>query len=154
MNKRYKAFRASWRLWLIFCFVVAGAQAQERAVSSGPEQAIRNFYQWYVQALVSDHNPLNQQPGEMKKYASARLLREIGRTAKGPDGLDGDYFLDAQDFDKGWAKNIHVSALMKKGDRSTADIELKGSEMGIRKLHVDLVQENRLWKIDRVKGRQ
>ena len=88
----------------------------------------------------------------MKRYASARLLREIDGMRKGPDGLNGDYFLDAQDFDKDWATNISVSTPVRKGKRATTVVELKGKEMGTRKLRVALVQEQNEWKVDKVEG--
>src|SRR5689334_1539690 len=73
-----------------------------------PEDCIRNFYHWYVTNLVANRDPMKQRK-EIRQYATERLLKEIDKMAKGPDGLDGDYFVDAQDFDPLWAKNILIS---------------------------------------------
>src|SRR6187401_3386346 len=75
--------------------------------SPTPEECIRNFYRWYVTNLVANRDPMKQRK-EIRNYATGRLLKEIDKMAKGPDGLDGDYFVDAQDFDPLWAKNISI----------------------------------------------
>jgi hypothetical protein len=107
-----------------------------------------------VGELVANRDPFTNGRAELKRYATARLIREIDHARKGPDGLDGDYFVDAQDFDKDWGKNIDISKVEMKGDRATALVELKGNEMGTRKLHVTLLQENGRWKVDKVVGAQ
>jgi hypothetical protein len=140
-------------LLLAFCGLAWIASAQERAPAATPEKVIRDFYQWYVQTLLSNGDPLSGNRSELKRYATARLIREIDKMVKGPDGLNGDYFLDAQDFDKEWAKNITVATPAITGNRATAEVELKGSEMGTRKLRVSLAQENSTWKVDKVEGK-
>jgi hypothetical protein len=67
------------------------------------EDCIRNFYRWYVTALIANKEPMKHR-AEMTRYATERLLKEIDKMEKGPGGLDGDYFIDAQDFDPLWAK--------------------------------------------------
>ena len=73
---------------------------------------------------------------------------------KGPDGLDGDYFLDAQDFDNLWAKNITISDLKVSGRNATAEVRLTGKGEMRRRLSVSLVSDGRAWKIDKVQGRE
>ena len=146
------------RLAVSICLLAAFAwlgsvHAEDRATSPAPEQVIRNFYHWYVAQVVSNHDPLSRNRQEVKRYATDRLLREIDRMRKGPDGLDGDYFLDAQEFDKDWGRNITVSVSPIKGDRATAEVELKGAEVGTRKLHVSLAREAGTWKVDKVEGK-
>jgi hypothetical protein len=72
---------------------------------------------------------------------------------KGPDGLDGDYFVDAQDFDPLWAKNISISDVQTHGDKSTALVLLNGSKGMRKKLFVQLAKEGGTWKVDKVQGR-
>ena len=130
---------------------VTSALAEERAAA--PEKVIHDFYQWYVQALVQNRDPFGKGRSELKRYASARLLKEIDHARKGPDGLDGDYFVDAQDFDEGWARNIGISTPVIVGQRATALVDLKGKEAGMRKkLRVTLVQEDSAGKVDKVQG--
>ena len=131
--------------------VVAGQiQAAEPAVT--PEDCIRNFYRWYVTNLVANREPMKQR-SEIRRYATERLLKEIGRMEKGPDGLDGDYFTDAQDFDPLWAKQIEISAVKIQDDKSSAQVLLNGAKNMRKKLVVHLVREAGTWKVDKVQGR-
>jgi hypothetical protein len=131
--------------------LLAPAPAADQAAT--PEECIRNFYRWYVTNLVANRDPLKQR-AEIRQYATARLLKEIDKMAKGPEGLDGDYFVDAQDFDPLWAKNIAISAVQTKGDRSDAHVLLNGSKGMRKKLVVHLVKEAGTWKVDKVQGRE
>ena len=124
------------------------AQGQER----GPQRVLQDFYQWYVQTLAADADPFNDKRAELKKYATDRLIRQVEKARK--DGsLGADPFLEAQDFDKGWAKNIKVSGEKIDGQVATANVELKGPEMGTKKLAVTLRQEAGSWKVDKVAAR-
>ena len=130
------------------------AFGQVRAVETAatPEDCIRNFYRWYVTNLVANRDPMKQR-SEIRRYATERLLKEIGRMEKGPDGLDGDYFTDAQDFDPLWAKNISISNVQTRGEKSSAVVFLKGSKGMQKKLLVHLVKDGATWKVDMVQGR-
>lgn len=147
------------RFVAIFAFLAATAfslpaHAAEpsKTSSSTPEDCIRSFYRWYVTALVANRDPMEQRT-ELKRFATNRLLNEIDKMKKGPDGLDGDYFVDAQDFDPLWAKNISISAVQTSGDRSHAHVLLEGSKGMRKKLIVHLVREGGSWKVDKVQGR-
>ena len=127
---------------------------QVRAAESvaTPEDCIRNFYRWYVTNLVANRDPMKQRK-EIRRYATEQLLSEIDKMEKGPNGLDGDYFVDAQDFDPLWAKNISISNVKTLGDKSTAQVLLNGSKGMQKKLRVHLVKEAGSWKVDKVQGR-
>ena len=123
-----------------------------KSSSATPENCIRSFYHWYVTALVANRNPMEQRT-ELKRFATDRLLKEIDQMKKGPDGLDGDYFVDAQDFDPLWAKNISISAVHTNGDKSNAHVLLNGGKGMRKKLLVYLAKEGGGWKVDKVQGR-
>jgi Protein of unknown function (DUF3828) len=135
-----------------FC---SGMRAAEPSVppASNPSDSLRDFYRWYVTELVANRNPLENRK-ELKRFATERLLKEIDRMKKGPDGLDGDYFVDAQDFDALWAKNITVSDVKTSGTKATADVLLAGKGDMRRRLQVYLVRAGSVWKVDKVKGRE
>ncbi len=135
-------------LLLALSFTVASMRAEELA----PAQVIRDFYRWYVAELVSDRDPFEAGRADLERYISPRWLKEIDGLRNGPDGLDADPFLSAQDFDKEWGNNATVAEPVLKGTLATAEVELKGTEMGSHKLTVKLVQENGGWKIDGVEG--
>lgn len=122
------------------------------ASTTTPEESIRGFYNWYVTALVANRDPMKQRT-EMKRFATDRLLKEIDKMKKGPEGLNGDYFLDAQDFDEQWAKKIAVSSVRIEGAKATSHVLLDGPEGMRKKLLVQLVNAAGAWKIDKVQGR-
>lgn len=141
-------------LLMLILFGVAVAPSFAQAVTATPpkpEAVILEFYKWYVHALNQNKNPLTGARTVMRKYVTLRLIREIDRMAKGPDGLDGDYFIDAQDWDKDWEKNIAVSNVVVNSATATAAVALSGEQM-TRHLQLTLKQEAGVWKIDRVKG--
>jgi hypothetical protein len=135
---------------LIAIAAVCPIRAAEPAAT--PEDCIRNFYHWYVTNLVANRNPMKQR-GELRRYATERLLKEIDKMEKSPDGLDGDYFVDAQDFDPLWAKKISISEVKTTGEKSSAHVLLDGAKGMRKKLTVSLVKEGSTWKVDKVRGR-
>jgi hypothetical protein len=135
---------------LIALVSASGVSAAEP--SATPEAAITGFYRWYVAELIANHNPMENRK-ELKRFATARLLKEIDQMKKGPDGLDGDYFVDAQDFDNLWAKNITVSDVKVSGAKATAEVLLKGKDMS-RNLSVVVAKEGTAWKVDKVTGHE
>ena len=137
---------------LLSLIVLAVPVARCAETNATPEDCIRNFYHWYVTNLVANHDPMKQRK-ELRQYATERLLKEIDKMVKGPDGLDGDYFTDAQDFDPLWAKNISISNVQTKDDKSSASVLLNGSKGMQKKLVVHLVKEGGTWKVDKVQGR-
>jgi hypothetical protein len=142
------------RIVALVAIALALATAQTPAADSAatPEDCIRNFYRWYVTNLVANRDPMKQR-GEIRRYATERLLKEIDKMVKGPDGLDGDYFVDAQDFDPLWAKNISITDVQIHGDKSTALVHLNGSKGMRKRLSVYLAREGGTWKVDKVQGR-
>lgn len=133
--------------------VALSAGAAERPSISDPSDTIRSFYHWYVPLLTTNHDPMKNRAA-MKRFVTDRLLNEIEKMVKGPDGLDGDYFVDAQDFDNKWAKNIAISNVTIRGTKATADVLLTGSGEMNKQLSLDLVNTGGAWKIDKVKGHQ
>ena len=141
----------------ILAFIIAlgfsSATGAAAPSTANPSDAIRGFYRWYVTELIANKQPMENRK-EMKRFVTERLLSEIDKMKKGPDGLDGDYFLDAQDFDNLWAKNITVSDLKVSGKNASAEVLLAGKGEMRRKLKVNLVSDGTAWKIDKVEGRE
>jgi hypothetical protein len=148
--------------WLVSVFtlvVVLGfssamsAAEPSRAPGSNPSDAVRGFYRWYVTALIGNGQPMKNRK-EMKRFVTERLLKEIEIKEKGLIGLDYDYFVASQDFDDLWAKNITVSNLKVSGTKATAEVLLAGKGEMRRRLQVSLVEDDSVWKVDKVKGRE
>jgi hypothetical protein len=137
---------------LLSLVILAACPIRAAEPAAAPEDCIRNFYHWYVTNLIANRNPMKQR-GELRRYATERLLKEIDKMEKSPDGLDGDYFVDAQDFDPVWAKKISISDVQTRADRSQAHVLLDGAKGMRKKLLVRLVKESGTWKVDKVQGR-
>jgi hypothetical protein len=137
---------------LVAATAIAHAAEPAKIAGATPEESIRSFYSWYVTALLANRDPMKQRT-EMKRFATDRLLKEIDKTKKGPEGLNGDYFLDAQDFDEQWAKKISVSNVKIEGAKATTHVLLDGPEGMRKKLVIQLVNDAGGWKIDKVQGR-
>ena len=104
-----------------------------------------------MHSLNQNGDPLEKQRPILRRYVTERLIKELNKAINGPDGLDADYFLDAQDWDKDWEKNIAVSNVVIGKTIATARVTLSGSLMPNHKLSITLKQERGVWKIDKVK---
>ncbi|MEY2508387.1 MAG: hypothetical protein QOH01_2716 [Verrucomicrobiota bacterium] len=142
------------RNFTLLAFILVASVLSVRAVepTGRPEESIRSFYRWYVTALIANREPLKER-AEMSRFATERLLKEIDRKQKSSDGLGSDYFVNAQDFDNSWAKNITVSNVKVSGKNATAEVRLVGKGEMRRRLSVWLVKDGASWKIDKVEGR-
>jgi hypothetical protein len=56
---------------------------------------VRNFYSWYLGIQRDSKDAMHDDPPTLAKYVAAPLLREIEKSARGPDA---DYFIQAQDY--------------------------------------------------------
>lgn len=137
---------------LFLCAIsLAAAQITAFAQSTAsPEVVVRNFYEAYLNSLNQNEDPLTKRRTELSKLVTRRLMASLDRARK--RGLDADYFLDAQDWDETWEKNITTSSLGIQGLRATINVVLKGDSFGEHKLRVDVRKEAGVWKIDSVNG--
>jgi hypothetical protein len=74
-----------------------------------PAEAVRNFYAWYVHEVANGSRPLEKEREQMRQFVTESLLSRINKMPKAPGGLDGDFFLNAQQVDPEWGKNVAVS---------------------------------------------
>ena len=132
------------------------AEASVPAQSSmTPEATVHSFYEWYVHTLNQNEEPIEKHRSEMGKFVTQRLLNSIDRVLKSPEGLDADFFLDAQDWDKDWEKNITTTKALIQGRRANLRVTLKGGPgFGNHRLRVGLFKEGGVWKIDSINGRR
>jgi len=117
-----------------------------------PEATLRSFYEWYLHTLNQNLEPLEKHQAELSKFVTQRLMTSLNRARKRPEGIDADFFIDAQDFDETWEKNISTSRARIQGTRATASVTLKGTSFD-DKLRVGLRKEGGVWKIDSINGR-
>jgi hypothetical protein len=141
----------------LFLIVISLTKAETPApaqASATPEATVRRFYEWYLHALNQRHEPLVKHRAEMSRFVTQRLMKSLNRALKRADGIDADFFIDAQDWDEGWEKNVSASKATIQGKRATINVTLKGgAAFGNKKLSVGLLKEGGVWKIDSINGR-
>jgi len=137
--------------FLITLLAATTALSPISAAEKNPADAVRSFYAWYVHELRSGTNPLERERTEMKKFVTERLLNRIDKTPKGPGGLDGDFFLNAQEIDPDWGRNIAVGNSYVGKTMSKLSVILTGKKLGDRQFELKLLFQEGVWKIDEVK---
>ena len=131
---------------VIFPLVAVGQTAT-------PESQARDFYAWYLHELNAERNPIQNSRG-LRRYVTARMVRSIERALNREYGIDADIFIDAQDFDPLWERNITTSKAVVRGAGATLTVTLKGGPaFGSKRLRLGLKKEGGVWRIDRVNNR-
>ena len=139
------------QLFAVILVVIIAASGSAASPEKNPAQAIRNFYSWYVAEIVSGNRPLQKQRDLMRKFVTERLLTSIDKMPKGPGALDGDYFLNAQEIDPDWGKNIAIGNNYIGKTMSRLSVILSGRKLGDREFDVRVVFQEGAWKIDEIK---
>ena len=131
----------------------ASAIAPAVQTASSPEAAVRHFYAWYLGRMVANQNPLQDERPALRHWVSDELLGEIQRRMDSPDGLDADYFLQAQDYDDAWLAQVAELKARSQGTQARVDLTLGPRSAQPWRLTVTLVQGRDGWKIRRVRKR-
>lgn len=142
-----KNLPAGAALFLILC----GANVFAVKAAQTPEQAVEQFYKWYLRELNTEGgNPIDRKR-TINKSVTKRLSKQIYALIAGEE-YDADYFIDAQDFNENWAATVSKAAI--KGNAATVKVLLsapKGKKSSFKQnLTIKLIKENGAWKIDRV----
>ena len=116
-----------------------------------PVKIIQSFYHWYLEEMIHDQNPIQDNREIMKKYVSLHLISAIEHRINSDEGMDSDYFTRAQDYLDDWVNNISVKNLRIKNRSATATVILGGSQSSYHKLNVQLILEHGVWRIIQVK---
>lgn len=129
------------------------AQAASSPAARSPEIVVREFYQWYLGALKRNEDPFRQGLTTMRRYVTGERITELQRQLSRPEGIDADYFLQAQDWGDDWETNVAVTGTEQRGATATTTVNLgaQGSEFQQR-LRVTLQQQAEGWRIDRVES--
>jgi len=118
---------------------------------SSPAVTTSAFYKWYIHSLVTNHEPLNDEKIKLGTYVSKSLIAEIEKRMNSEDGLDADYFIQAQDYHDDWEKSISVTKPKISGNTATVLVTLGASKESIQHLELTLKKEDRVWKIRKVR---
>ena len=144
------------QLLLSLALCLVGRPAARAVTPAGvtPEEMLRTFYAWYVPALEGGVDVMETRRPELRRYVSARMLRVIDAKRRVEGGLEADPFLEAQDYDLQWGKNIAVRNVQIHGTTATAEVTLTSKVMEACRLRVTLTREDNAWKLDRVEARK
>ena len=115
-----------------------------------PEQVADAFYRWYIGQIAHDHEPLLDNHVMLRKYVTAPVIARIVRQMNSANGLDADYFLQAQDIQDSWSSQVKAE---RTGEAQLlADVVVTLGESGSHYvLEVQLRKEAGVWKISRVR---
>jgi hypothetical protein len=127
------------------CSVVAGQTAIH--VTAKPDVAAATFYKWYLSELAQNHDPLSGDKKSLVPYVSASLLRQITRMMHSPDGMEADYFIQAQDYLDGWLQHVSTSDTRRQAGVATTIVTLGEKPEDQHRLSVTLLKEAGMWKI-------
>jgi hypothetical protein len=141
---------------IVFLLVFLGCSAavawQEAAIATAkPDVAAATFYEWYLNELAQNHDPLSGDKKCLVPYVSAPLLRQITRMMHSPDGMEADYFIQAQDYLDGWLHHVSTSDTKVQAGVATTVVTLGEKPQEQYRLSVTLAKEAGVWKIRRVK---
>jgi hypothetical protein len=120
-------------------------------VTAKPDVAAATFYKWYLSELAQNHDPLSGDKKSLVPYVSASLLRQITRMMHSPDGMEADYFIQAQDYLDGWLQHVSTSDTRRQAGVATTIVTLGEKPEDQHRLSVTLLKEAGVWKIVRVK---
>jgi ABC-type transporter MlaC component len=135
---------------LVVAVAVQVGLAQPKAARA--RETVTSFYEAYLQALAQNRDPFTQDKAFVKRYVAASLIAEIDKQIKSPDGLEADYFLQAQDFLDEWKGHISVAeaaGAVKAGVAVTV-VTLGTKASSEYRLKVRLKKETGGWKISHV----
>ena len=142
-----------------FAAAAQSSGAVESAVTTparpadAPQRAVSDFYVWYLGELQADRDPLNDQAAMLSAKVSRVLVREIRHARASPDGLEADYFIQAQDYANDWLGHVAVRVVRANRDVATTAVDLGLDRATQRRLSVTLVREDGRWKLRRVIAR-
>jgi len=119
---------------------------------ASPEAVVRDFYRWYLQTLYKNKEPFKNR-AVTARYVTPRLIQWLTRRMKGPDPIDYDYFLNAQDYGETWDKQISISKLSIQNGTAKMDVGFGKSPDFDHKVKVTLKQIKGVWLIDKVDPR-
>ena len=128
--------------------VSAAALAQPAVLE--PEQAAEAFYRWYLAQVTQSREPLLDDRAKLRTYVAAPTVASIVRRMNSADGLDTDYFLQAQDIQDSWKGQVKAERISKTQLVAETFVTL-GEGQTHHVLNVQLRKEKGVWKISRVR---
>ena len=122
--------------------------AQDEEIT--PETTVMTFYSWYLKWTNEKQNPTKNMEAT-NYYLSARFSQWY--YSKEGQNVNYNVFVDGQQWNDAWAKNIKVGEAAITGDKANLKLMLSAPPDGpVMTLQISLVKERGEWKIDAVKN--
>lgn len=142
-----KLAKALVRLLFVVIFLQGAVFAGEANSAVTPEQAVRDFYSWYIDKQDSLDFPVLDL--EISKYVTKATVKKLKDDYSSKKYMEVDYFTKVQDYDsKDWIGNINP------GKFSVSKGKAKGlvtfGSLNKSSVKVYLIQESGVWKVTRV----
>lgn len=146
-----KKLLAAWMGLVLVLSCALAAPAVNAETTAEPEAKVGAFYKWYLHALAQNHEPLIDDKQTLAQYVSRSLIKELEKRFHSADGLDADYFIQAQDYLADWEDNVAIGRADIKGKTATMVVTLGATQESKYRLGLTLIQENGLWKIRKIR---
>jgi hypothetical protein len=129
---------------------VSLAQSPPAATEAGPDLAAQQFYKWYLRLLAENKDPMHDEAAMFSNYVSGALVKDIEKKIHSPDGMESDYFIQAQDYLDDWPGNVSVATPRIERATAKVTVSLGAAKSSAYRLAVTLVKEKSTWKIRKV----
>jgi hypothetical protein len=125
---------------------LAAAPAALRA----PEAVAAEFYDWYLQTLDADQDPLSDRYDRLNAYVAKSLVDQLLKRLQEHKAA-GDYFLQSSRIQAAWLRG-RVQAVTLRRQARAADVlvTLDGDGDAKHELVLTMVLDNGIWKIRHV----
>ena len=121
-------------LYKILIIMIASIAINSIAISQtkeliSPDLLVSEYYKWYLVQISSNKDPINDDLYTIEKYVSKELIKEIKQKMNSQDGLEADYFIQAQDYLDDWINNIYVTKPVIKNNMAKLIVTLGNSKI-------------------------
>lgn len=125
----------------------AGSVKPPAASLRAPETVAAEFYDWYLQTLDADQDPLSDRYERLNTYVAKPLVDQLLTRLQGQKAA-GDYFLQSTRIQGAWLR-ARVQAVTLRRQARAADVlvTLDGGGDAKHELVLTMVVDNGAWKI-------
>lgn len=138
-------------LTAVVCMVAMLTGAAEAAPKIPADVTATTFYQWYLNEIANDREPISDRPPYYDRHVAKALSGDLTKAMTSEDGIDEDYFLKAQDYLDKWVSTVNAAIVGTHSDSAEVLVTLGKSKASLQRLRVSMVVENGAWKIRKVR---
>ena len=142
---------------LVWCATAAPSAAP--VTPQAPDAIAVEFYDWYLETLAADQDPLSDRYERLSGYIARDLATRLVERMRGKRLPESDYFLQAAGYHGNWLRRrVHAITVRQRsqGRERIADVivTLGAGAEPTRSLALSMVLEGGAWKIRHVNPAQ